>query len=169
MDNIVIAGISFPKDHEHVDLEDTLFSGEFPLQLLKMTNLQILDLSDNGIKFIPPEIGYLTTLRKLMIWDNYLEVLPPEIGKLTNLVFLDVDHNLLKTLPPEIGNLTNLEQLHLNGNNIQYLPYEIRNLRKVEIFPLFLKKVNILMGDELVNVNFREFMEGGSTTKACKN
>jgi Leucine-rich repeat (LRR) protein len=60
--------------------------------------------------------------------DNLLTVLPPEIGQLTNLRRLELGGNQLTALPPEIGQLTNLWRLELGGNQLSALPREIANL-----------------------------------------
>ncbi|MBD2392382.1 leucine-rich repeat domain-containing protein, partial [Aphanizomenon flos-aquae] len=49
-----------------------------------------LDLSNNQISSLPPEIVQLTNLQSLDISFNQISSLPPEIGQLTNLQFLDI-------------------------------------------------------------------------------
>ena len=43
-----------------------------------------LDLSDKGLKFLPPEIGNLTSLTELRLSDNQLTALPPGMKRLMN-------------------------------------------------------------------------------------
>jgi Leucine-rich repeat (LRR) protein len=59
-----------------------------------------LDLSGEGLKYLPPEIGNLTGLTWLWLSGNQLTALPPEIGNLTGLTDLDLDGNQLTALPP---------------------------------------------------------------------
>ena len=68
-----------------------------------------LDLSDEGLEYLPAEIGNLTSLTELFLDGNDLTALPPEIGNLTGLTRLALDGNELTALPPEIGNLTGLK------------------------------------------------------------
>ena len=74
-------------------------------------------------------------MTQLNLYDNKLTSLPPEIGNLTNLTYLGLPHNKLGSLPPEIGRLTQLTNLPLYGNEYELtsLPLGIDRLRK-EVF-----------------------------------
>ncbi|MHC1596479.1 MAG: COR domain-containing protein [Candidatus Syntropharchaeales archaeon] len=87
-----------------------------------------LNLSDNQLAALPPEIGELTNMEGLSLWRNQLTTLPPEIAKLDNLVYLDLGNNQLAALPPEIGELTNLTTLEIKGSQLVALPPEITKL-----------------------------------------
>ena len=87
-----------------------------------------LNLSDNQLTALPPEIGELTKMDGLSLWRNQLTTLPPEITKLDNLVYLDLRDNQLTTLPPEITKLDNLVYLDLGNNQLTVLPPEIGEL-----------------------------------------
>ncbi|KAM7478737.1 hypothetical protein LguiA_026950 [Lonicera macranthoides] len=71
--------------------------------------LQVLDLSDTSIKFLPPSVASLVKLRELFVRDC----------------------QLLRELPPDIQALSNLEVLDLEGTKLIYLPKEIRMLLKL--------------------------------------
>ena len=63
---------------------------KYPKAVLKLMNLTYLDLS-----------------------NNWLTEIPPEIGNLINLEYLDLSRNLLTgEIPSEIGNLINLTELN---------------------------------------------------------
>jgi Leucine-rich repeat (LRR) protein len=47
-----------------------------------LANLTSLDVKDNRIKDLPPEIGYLKNLRELMIDGNKLNALPAEFDEI---------------------------------------------------------------------------------------
>src|SRR3990172_7829151 len=90
----------------------------------ELTNLQQLDLRQNQITEIPPEIGQLSNLQKLILDGNRITEIPLEIGQLSNLHWLDItgdpDYNGKKftEIPPIITQLTNLQVLILDNNQI---------------------------------------------------
>jgi internalin A len=99
-----------------------------------------LDLRDQEISELPPEIGQLTGLQKLSIghkgWvsvkiRNPLTTLPPEIGQLTGLQYLDLSWNQLTAVPPAIGQLTCLTLLNLSSNQLTAMPPEIGQLTRL--------------------------------------
>ncbi len=104
--------------------------------LYEFINLESLDLSNNGLTSIPPEIGNLINLKRLKLYCNCLKDIPSEIGNLTNLQSLGLYSNCLKDIPPEIGQLINLEILTLNNNNLTTLPPEIGTLRNLKYLSL---------------------------------
>ena len=59
----------------------------FNYSLIELYNLQTLDLSENQISVIPPEIGQLINLQYLYLYGNQISVIPTEIGQLTNLKY----------------------------------------------------------------------------------
>jgi len=100
-----------------------------------------LDLSDNHIQLIPPEIGELqltalylsnnplslappdnlftiTTLRHLTLKSVGLEQLSPKVGRLVELERLDVAHNRLTAIPEQITRLTRLREASFAYNQI---------------------------------------------------
>ena len=109
---------------------------KFPVEILKFTNLQYLDLSKNAIEDLPSEIGLLKDLQYFAIAKNGVEELPHKIGNLTNLVYLDINNNELTTLPYEIGKLEKLKMLDLWSNDIDKFPNEIKNLKNLRTFDL---------------------------------
>jgi regulator of replication initiation timing len=93
-----------------------------------------LDLSNNGMRSLPPEIGRFRNLQYLNLSRNQLLDLPPEIGRLTKLQVLNVTGNQLDQLPNEIGNLVNLKQLIVSQNFLKRIPPEVGKLTRLEFF-----------------------------------
>jgi Leucine-rich repeat (LRR) protein len=93
-----------------------------------------LDLSNNGIRTIGPELGRFRNLQYLNLSANQLSDLPPELGRLTKLQVLNVSGNQLDQLPNEIGNLVNLKQLIAGQNLLKRIPPEVGRLNKLEFF-----------------------------------
>ena len=114
-----------------------------------------LDLRDQQLTELPPEIGKLTKLKVLKLgskdwWKedkatkNQLIMLPPELFMLTNLTTLDLSANKLTMLSPEIGRLTNLMTLDISGNQFTLLPDEIFTLTNLIAFDLGYNHLTLL-------------------------
>ena len=82
-------------------------------KLTKMT-IKSCDLSK-----IPKEIGKLTELSVLNLSDNKIKTLPESVGNLQNLENLNVAHNRLSNLPEQIKNLKKLCNVDISYNYIK--------------------------------------------------
>lgn len=92
---------------------------DMPKDILSMTQLQQLDLSNNALTgALPAEIRNLQNLEVLILNNNNMTGLPAELGQLTKLRVLNVADNQLTGIPNELGNLQQLDILNLSGNNI---------------------------------------------------
>ena len=84
-----------------------------------INKLQILDLSENELKLIPPGITNLHNLRTLDLSNNEITSLPKNIGNLLNLKVLDLSINKLTSLPEEpwdcVAVLRTLDIRNANG------------------------------------------------------
>ena len=93
--------------------KNTCNRGVLPASIGALTNLKVLDMSDQ--KFygkIPIEIGKLTKLEKLAVDGTGVSGTIPPLGALTNLKVLDMsDQKISGKIPVEIGKLTKLEEL----------------------------------------------------------
>ncbi len=99
-----------------------------------LEGLVSLDLSDNQLKALPPEIGRLKSLRRLDLSRNQLTTLPPELGKLTALEELTLSGNPLVSLHPAIGRLTSLRRLDIEDTTLKSFPDEMGRLTRLVTF-----------------------------------
>ena len=84
--------------------------------------LRVLNLNQNCLSSIPPEIGTLQTLEQLNLSNNLLNQVPEELGQLEQLQELYLDGNALTTFPHSLGELLNLRKLLLHKNMLRALP-----------------------------------------------
>ncbi len=76
-----------------LDVSDNALTGSLPAEIRKLTNLEVLDASNNKLTGIPAEIGQLENLREANFANNNISGLPLEIGKLKKLETLDLRGN----------------------------------------------------------------------------
>jgi small GTP-binding protein len=88
-----------------------------------------LDLSNQGLREVPPELFALAALEALDLSGNQIAVLPAELGSLTALEMLNLSNNQLTDLPAALRNLTRLRTLNLSRNGLQELPPAVVELR----------------------------------------
>ncbi|KAL7866775.1 hypothetical protein AOLI_G00145890 [Acnodon oligacanthus] len=96
-----------------------------PQAIGNLAKLQSLDLSDNALQVICPEIGRLRSLRHLRLANNQLKFLPQELGDLKELETLDVSMNLLKTLPERLAQCLSLQCLTADRNRLHCVPRQL--------------------------------------------
>ncbi len=80
-----------------------------------------LNLNNQGMRFLPPEIGLLTNLKLLYLENNDLKTLPLELMSLSQLQRLCLNHNKLETIPNDI-HLPELRFFELRDNNLKQVP-----------------------------------------------
>ncbi|XP_012286484.1 leucine-rich repeat-containing protein 40 isoform X1 [Orussus abietinus] len=81
-----------------------------------------MDLHDNLLETVPPEMGNLNKLQKLDMSTNKLETLPSNFFNLYELRYLDLHNNALKELDAAVGDLIMLEYMNISCNNLTNLP-----------------------------------------------
>ena len=92
-----------------------------------------IQLSQQGITYIPKEIGNLTNLDTLHLEGNAIQELPKEFVNLEKLTYLYLQDNNLQRFPEELLELNNLKYLNISSNhNISNLPEEIGKLEQLE-------------------------------------
>lgn len=111
----------------------------FPKCILKLSNVDELDLSRNQLQKLPTNIGNFESLRWLDLHSNKLESVPETIGKLVGLTHLNLSNNCLTSagLPSTVGFLTSLQSLNLGMNQLDSLPPTMVTLNRLQELSLF--------------------------------
>lgn len=110
---------------------------EFPKRLLTLSSvLRNLDLSDNSLTLLPPEIGSFSLLKSITFNNNKLTFIPDDIGNLIKLEVLSFSGNRLTDLPTTITNLANLKYVYLGSNKLKSFPVLLCGLRHLEVIDL---------------------------------
>ena len=130
-----------------------------PNELFQLRFLTNLNLSNNRLEIISPEIANLQSLRELDLRYNQLTTLPDEFVQISSLdsltlcensfrefpsailnnrflSYLDLSSNQLTTLPREINRLSNLFNLDLGSNQLTTLPDEFEELHSLACLTL---------------------------------
>ncbi|XP_058106033.1 probable disease resistance protein At4g27220 isoform X1 [Magnolia sinica] len=98
----------------------TIHSNFFEL----MPKLQILDLSDTGIKSLPMSLLQLVNLRVLILSSCRGLVEVPPLGKLKELQILDLSQSRrIKNFPQGIESLVKLKRLDISETSLTAIPY----------------------------------------------
>jgi leucine-rich repeat protein SHOC2 len=118
---------------------------EFPMEILKLKNLNVLDLGKNRIKVVPAGIKELKYLQDVSMPKNKMVNFPLALCELVHLKRLNLSVNQIESLPKQIGQLTELTVLDLWSNNIGTYPTEMNQLTS-------LKEMDL----RVINLNYKE-------------
>ncbi|KAH7843772.1 hypothetical protein Vadar_020583 [Vaccinium darrowii] len=114
-----------------IALKSQNLPGMLPLELVRLTHLQDLDLSRNYLSgTIPPEWGSMKLVNISLLGNRLTGPIPKEFGNMSTLATLSVEFNQLSgPIPKELGSLRFLEKLHLTSNYFTgELPETLANL-----------------------------------------
>lgn len=109
-----------------------------------LMDLKILRLECNRLSKLPNEFKNLTRLEEIELSFNEFSDFPYELMELPNLTGIFFPANRFNVLPPQIKSLRKLKNLYLNANQISTLPHEIVELTT-------LKRLN-LHSNQLINL-----------------
>ena len=112
---------------------------EEQVELLKpYINGTVFRMSKFRLRNFPTALIHFPFLTEIDLSDNLIQTIPPEIEKMVNLKILNLSKNDLKRLPKTIGNLKNLEILnwsynyYLKNGNIPSTAYDLP-LKKIKL------------------------------------
>ena len=115
-----------------ISLNESGLTGELPMELGNLPNLNFLSLHSNELSGeLPPELGSLSSLETLWLGANKLTgKIPTQLGSLTSLQRLSLGRNQLEgEIPTELRELSNLQSLSLWGNQLTgEIPTELGSL-----------------------------------------
>ena len=121
-----------------LDLRNNRLTGEIPVELFQLSQLEWLHLAYNQLTGpIPPELGQLSHVQELYLYANQLTgTIPVELSQLFRLQLLTLDNNQLTgTIPAELSQLSQLQRLHLQHNQLTGpIPTELGLLSNLEQF-----------------------------------
>ncbi|XP_069753827.1 leucine-rich repeat and IQ domain-containing protein 4-like isoform X3 [Narcine bancroftii] len=107
-----------------------------PKQICDLAQLEMLSLDDSKLKEVAPEIKNLTKLKILGLTGNRFQAFPQEICFIDSLekLYLGQDHGIkLIHVPEEICQLVNLKELYIENNEIEFLPATIGFLQNLTV------------------------------------
>ncbi len=130
---------------------------QLPVDIGKMVNLRVLNVSGTKIRTIPNSISNCKYLSEIIANASRITTIPDSIGELGFLRKLNFGYNAIDSIPSSLGQLVGLEELNLGSNHISQLPDSFAGLKhltfcdvsdnELEIFPdaiLGLEKVGNL-------------------------
>ncbi|XP_058202579.1 receptor-like protein 7 [Rhododendron vialii] len=121
-----------------LNLEGCLLYGEFPMEIFRLPQLQILNVAGNeNLTGSLPEFQSNSHLKSLIFQGTgFYGKLPGSIGRLESLVYLDLSQTSLSgTLTSPLGNLTRLSFLFLNDCKFSgQVPSSLANLSQLTEF-----------------------------------
>lgn len=102
-----------------------------PENLSKYSNLQVLDVSNNGLKILPDVFEYCP-LTTLIAKNNSLinDSLPKSFSACPTLRELNLSGNNLMHFPEQVFDFINIKYLYLGGNRISSISRNIWKLAK---------------------------------------
>ncbi|XP_005381834.1 PREDICTED: leucine-rich repeat-containing protein 69 isoform X4 [Chinchilla lanigera] len=135
-----------------LNLQNNLIPKVCP-EISTLTQLTVLNLGNNLFKEVPEEMKYLTSLKKLHLFGNRICRFAPGACDLSELHF---NYNQLICIPEEIKLLKKLQKLLLARNNIEVLPEGICDLKKLRILDIAGNIIQIFPPG-FQNLKLREF------------
>ena len=118
-------------DLEDLNLEHNSIA-VLPRYIGAFQNLVELNVSNNRMSYLSPEIIHLSKLKKLICKNNAFdnESIPKDFGLMQSLETMNFSGNYITEFPMQFTELTQLKSIFLGGNNIRDIPSDIKNLTR---------------------------------------
>jgi len=132
----------------HVDMSRNMLE-RFPEKnfCYWMTDVKRWKFSQNRLRSLPEDIGYMFKMEILEADSNKLESLPSDMGKMTLLQRLDISNNHLTLLPESLGQCQSLRYFYAHSNNLQLLPASIGGCFRLEYIDVSRNRIRELPED----------------------
>ena len=134
---------------------------QFDKRMFKLRSLTALDLCNNCLKDIPPEISHLKNLKELSVAANSIQVVKSSLIESlpTSLRLLDLTKNQIEVIPQNIVRLVYLRVLKIDGNNLKRLPFNLGKIGRLEELTLSNNNVIALPGSLAIDRPMLEVLE----------
>ena len=156
--NNLLAALKNPQSIFALDLSKQKMT-EFPREIFKLTNLNILILKKNKLVEIPDSIFVLKNLQELDLSKNKLTDINDSIFGLKHLKKLELSENKISVISYKLSYLNQLEELSLWGLPIIKVPQEIYDLPELNFLDVrqiyFTPKVRAYIVDNLPNAQVK--------------
>ena len=101
-----------------------------------LSNLILLDLSNNSISKISKKILQFPNMKHLILNNNLISVIPFYLSELNYLEEIQLENNLVQLIPINIQNFPCLKILNITSNKLSQIPVEIGLIKNLEILLL---------------------------------
>ena len=147
---------------------------KLPREMFSATQLRRLDLSQNLLETVSPDLFALPNLEYLCLGHNRLRDLPETINWSASLLSLDLSDNLLSNLPQGIQH-SHIEILNLSKNQFTVVPKclcRIRTLTSLDLsympissLPKEMENLDHLVNLNVSNANISDLPNGGGVLR----
>ena len=107
--------------------------GAFPMEMVLLEHLEMLNIGDNNLQRLPPVICRLQNLRSLNLAGNKLSDLPPSLVRLEYLSELSLANNNFSNVPNSLSDMKSLRYLNISRNCLRVLPGNLALLDRLQI------------------------------------
>lgn len=116
-----------------MDLSYQLLDPKLYEKLSKLSDLQALKLSGNGVTTYPPGFETMVNLLYFASYNNKLTSFPENLRNFRSLQYLDLQHTVIDSIPAQIAYLSRLQSFKFgNTEDTVRLPQTLRYLKSLK-------------------------------------